>query len=147
MTDDAGGTPREDPLPILSVTLEGVSEDGTRFKIGRFLDFAQAEDVLRTWSRNQAESWPAGAPIRVEVEFPRRLVFARDLIADVSGRARDGIVGNSDHVPSYRSAGLMSLKDHVAVAMRLAFASREVSVEALERKRVARIVLAYGDPA
>lgn len=41
----------------------------------------------------------------------------------------------------------MPLQDHVAVSLRLAFASREISVESLQAKRVARIVLAYGDPA
>jgi len=147
MSEDTKDTGREAPLPIVSVSLEGVNAEGLTTKIGRGLDFAQAEDVLRTWARKQTGNWPDGAPIRVAVEFPRRLVFTCDLIADSSGRVRERIASLRDDLPDFSSAGLMSLQDHVAVALRLANASREISVESLQAKRVARIVLAYGDPA
>ena len=147
MSEELKDTGREVPLPIVSVGLEGVNAEGLTTKIGRGLDFTQAEDLLRTWARKQTGNWPDGAPIRVAVEFPRRLVFTCDLIADSSGRVRERIASQRHDLPDFSSAGLMSLQDHVAVALRLAFASREISVESLQAKRVARIVLAYGDPA
>lgn len=147
MPNDTEDSPRDEPLPIVSVSLEGVNAEGLTTKIGRGLDFIQAEDLLRTWARKQTGNWPDGAPIRVAVEFPRRLVFTCDLIADSSGRVRDRITSQRHDLPDFSSVGLMSLQDYVAVALRLANASREISVESLQAKRVARIVLAYGDPA
>lgn len=140
-------TGHDTPLPIVSVRLECVNAEGRTATIGRGLDFTQAEDLLRTWAHTQTGNWPDGSPIRVAVEFPRRLIFTCDLIADSSGRVRKRISSRHQDRPDFSAAGLMSLQDHVAVALRLAYASREISVESLQAQRVARIVLAYGDPA
>ncbi len=137
----------DEPLPITSITLEGVTAEGLPSKIGRFLDFTQAEDVLRTWAHQQARDWPQGAPIRAEVEFSRRLVFTCDLIADASGSVRERLPEIQRDFSDRSEAGLMSLQDQVAIALRVSLASREVSVEALRSRRIARIVLAYGEPA
>ncbi|MEN9404680.1 MAG: hypothetical protein RL091_3383 [Verrucomicrobiota bacterium] len=135
------------PLPIVSICLESVTRDGLSREIGKFLDLTQAEDVLRTWAEQHAGQWPEGIPLRAVVEFPRRLVHTCELAADEQGRVRANTASDTSRAAGLDDTGYLSLRDQVAISLRLTFASRLASVEALRARRVARIVLAYGDPA
>lgn len=134
------------PLPITSILLESVAPDGRRAPIGAFSDFDAAENALVAWAEKRSAAWPGGVvPVGVRVSFPRRLVFSYDFLSDdfglmsVSPPLGSGAVGSV--------AQEISLRQRLVGAMHEAMESDDLSVEAIQLKRVARIVLAYGDPA
>ena len=121
-------------LPIVDITLESATADGREVRVWTGPDLDDAEVALWKWASAQVGHWPDGAPLRVSVEFPRRLVFTTEILTDGMGRVRP------------EDGPTLTLRDHLSLALREALAMRPVSVAALCNRRTARIVLPYGDP-
>lgn len=134
-----------EPLPIISVLLESVDNGGRIVPICAVADFDAADTALVGWLRRRAGHWPGGiVPIRVRVSFPRHLVFTYDFSADEFGMMEDTSVSGRATIGTATS---VTLRERLGVALEEALNARARTVEAHAAKRVARIVLAYGNPA
>lgn len=138
---------KAEPLPIISVTLEQLSPGGERHVIARCGGFDEAEAALEAWLPSHVSAFPGGVvPFSVTVAFPRRLSFSYDFLSDAFGlMAGEALV--CDGRPSTNQSGTSFLmRERLGFSMREAVTSTDSSVEAVKSRRVAGIVLPFGDP-
>ncbi len=135
---------KAEPLPIDSVLLETVNGDGRCAPICACADFDAAETALQEWLGRQSGPKARGiAPVRVKVSFPRRLVFSYDFHADEFGLMEEPVPAG--YAPG-QTATAVTLRERLGRALRESLEGTAVTVEDFAAQRVARIVLAYGNP-